>query len=248
MNNVKQSTAMTDRTQMMESQSVRRTNEEMEIDLLELFQAMLHKLWLIILLLVLGAGVAFGATKLLITPMYTASSEIYILTKTTSVTSLADIQMGAQITSDFAVLATSRPVVENVIKELDLDYTYEQVVSMVSTENPSNTRILRINVENADAELAKDMANAFGEETAERVAYIMTTDKPKVVEEAVTPKSPSSPSVVKNTALGGLLGMVIAMGIITIVYLMNDTIQTEEDVRKYLDLHTLAAVPMEKRR
>ena len=80
-----------------------------------------------------------------------------------------------------------------------------------------------------------------------RVAYIMTTDKPKVVEEAVTPKSPSSPSVAKNTALGGLLGMVIAMGIITIVYLMNDTIQTEEDVRKYLDLHTLAVVPMEKR-
>lgn len=248
MNELKQSVAPTARMQKLEMGAGRRTDEETEIDLLELFQAMLHKLWLIILLLVLGAGVAFGATKLLITPMYTASSEIYILTKTTSVTSLADIQMGAQITSDFAVLATSRPVVENVIKELDLDYTYEQVVSMVSTENPSNTRILRINVENADAELAKDMANAFGEETAERVAYIMTTDKPKVVEEAVTPKSPSSPSVVKNTALGGLLGMVIAMGIITIIYLMNDTIQTEEDVRKYLDLHTLAAVPMEKRR
>lgn len=248
MNELKQSVAPTARMQKLEMGAGRRADEEAEIDLLELFQAMLHKLWLIILLLVLGAGVAFGATKLLITPMYTASSEIYILTKTTSVTSLADIQMGAQITSDFAVLATSRPVVENVIKELDLDYTYEQVVSMVSTENPSNTRILRINVENADAELAKDMANAFGEETAERVAYIMTTDKPKVVEEAVTPKSPSSPSVVKNTALGGLLGMVIAMGIITIIYLMNDTIQTEEDVRKYLDLHTLAAVPMEKRR
>ena len=248
MNELKQSVAPTARMQKLEMGAGRRADEETEIDLLELFQAMLHKLWLIILLLVLGAGVAFGATKLLITPMYTASSQIYILTKTTSVTSLADIQMGAQITSDFAVLATSRPVVENVIKELDLDYTYEQVVSMVSTENPSNTRILRINVENADAELAKDMANAFGEETAERVAYIMTTDKPKVVEEAVTPKSPSSPSVVKNTALGGLLGMVIAMGIITIIYLMNDTIQTEEDVRKYLDLHTLAAVPMEKRR
>lgn len=248
MNNVKQNTVMADRTQMMDTRSAKRTDEEMEIDLLELFQAMLHKLWLIILLFVLGAGIAFGATKLLITPMYTASSEIYILTKTTSVTSLADIQMGAQITSDFAVLAKSRPVVESVIKELNLDYTYEQVAGMVSTENPSNTRILRISVQNADAELAKDMANAFGEATADRVAYIMTTDKPKVVEEAVTPKSPSSPSVVKNTVLGGLVGMVIAMAIITIVYLMNDTIQTEEDVRKYLDLHTLAAVPMEKRR
>ena len=248
MNELKQGAVPAGRTQVAEFGTGRRAQEEMEIDLLELFQAMIHKLWLILLLLVLGAGLAFGATKLLITPMYTASSEIYILTKTTTVTSLADIQMGAQITSDFAVLAKSRPVVENVIKELHLDYTYEEVVGMISTENPSDTRILRINVQNADAELAKEMANTFAEETAERVAYIMTTDKPKVVEEAVTPEHPSSPSVGKNTVLGGLLGMVLAMAVITVLYLMNDTIQTEEDVRKYLDLHTLAVVPMEKRR
>ena len=248
MNELKQGAVPAGRTQVAEFGTGRRAQEEMEIDLLELFHVMIQKLWLILLLLVLGAGLAFGATKLLITPMYTASSEIYILTKTTTVTSLADIQMGAQITSDFAVLAKSRPVVENVIKELHLDYTYEEVVSMISTENPSDTRILRINVQNADAELAKEMANTFAEETAERVAYIMTTDKPKVVEEAVTPKHPSSPSVGKNTVLGGLLGMVLAMAVITVLYLMNDTIQTEEDVRKYLDLHTLAVVPMEKRR
>ena len=225
-----------------------RNNEEMEIDLLELFHAMIQKAWLIILLLVLGAGIAFGATKLLITPMYTASSQIYILTKTTSVTSLADIQMGAQLTSDFAVLAKSRPVVENVIDDLNLDYTYGELVQQITTENPSGTRILKITVLNEDPELAKEIANAFGEETAERVAYIMTTDKPKVVEEAVTPKAPSSPSVMKNTMLGGMLGAVLAMGIIVLLYLMNDTIQTEEDVRKYLQLHTLAAIPMEKRR
>lgn len=248
MNELKQGAVPAGRTQVAEFGTERRAQEEMEIDLLELFHVMLQKLWLILLLLVLGAGLAFGATKLLITPMYTASSEIYILTKTTTVTSLADIQMGAQITSDFAVLAKSRPVVENVIKNLHLDYTYEEVVGMISTENPSDTRILRINVQNADAELAKELANAFSEETAERVAYIMTTDKPKVVEEAVTPKHPSSPSVGKNTVLGGLLGMVLAMAVITVLYLMNDTIQTEEDVRKYLDLHTLAVVPMEKRR
>lgn len=248
MNELKQGAVPAGRTQVAEFGTGRRAQEEMEIDLLELFHVMMQKLWLLLLLLVLGAGLAFGATKLLITPMYTASSEIYILTKTTTVTSLADIQMGAQITSDFAVLAKSRPVVENVIKDLHLDYTYEEVVGMISTENPSDTRILRINVQNADAELAKELANTFAEETAERVAYIMTTDKPKVVEEAVTPKHPSSPSVGKNTVLGGLLGMVLAMAVITVLYLMNDTIQTEEDVRKYLDLHTLAVVPMEKRR
>ena len=184
---------------------------------------------------------------MLLTPKYSASSQIYILTKTTSVTSLADIQMGAQLTVDFEVLAKSRPVVEEVIDELNLDYTYEELVGMITTLNPSDTRILKMTVENEDPNLAKEIANAMAEVTAERVAYIMTTDKPKIVEEAVTPEKPSSPSTVKNTALGGILGAVLAMGIIVIIYLMNDTIQTEEDVRKYLDLNTLAALPLEKR-
>ena len=155
--------------------------------------------------------------------------------------------MGAQLTVDFEVLAKSRPVVEEVIDELNLDYTYEELVEMITTLNPSDTRILKMTVENEDPNLAKEIANAMAEVTAERVAYIMNTDKPKIVEEAVTPEKPSSPSTVKNTALGGILGAVLAMGIIVIIYLMNDTIQTEEDVRKYLDLNTLAALPLEKR-
>ena len=222
-------------------------DDEMEIDLLELFQVLLQKAWVIILCMVIGAGLAFGGTKMLLTPKYSASSQIYILTKTTSVTSLADIQMGAQLTVDFEVLAKSRPVVEEVIDELNLDYTYEELVEMITTQNPSDTRILKMTVENEDPNLAKEIANAMAEVTAERVAYIMTTDKPKIVDAAVTPEKPSSPSWVKNTALGGILGAVLAMGIIVIIYLMNDTIQTEEDVRKYLDLNTLAALPLEKR-
>ncbi|MGE9963616.1 YveK family protein [Fusicatenibacter saccharivorans] len=231
---------------VMNAQKVQ-PDDEMEIDLLELFQVLLQKAWVIILCMVIGAGLAFGGTKMLLTPKYSASSQIYILTKTTSVTSLADIQMGAQLTVDFEVLAKSRPVVEEVIDELNLDYTYEELVEMITTQNPSDTRILKMTVENEDPNLAKEIANAMAEVTAERVAYIMTTDKPKIVEEAVTPEKPSSPSTVKNTALGGILGAVLAMGIIVIIYLMNDTIQTEEDVRKYLDLNTLAALPLEKR-
>ena len=89
--------------------------EEVEIDLLELFQVLLGKIGIIILSLVIGAALLFGGTKFLVTPQYSSTSMIYILTKTTSVTSLADIQMGSQLTKDFAILATSRPVVNNVI-------------------------------------------------------------------------------------------------------------------------------------
>jgi len=222
--------------------------DEIEIDLIELLHVFLDKLWVIILCVVIFGGSAFAGTKMLITPKYTASSMIYILTKTTTITSLADIQMGKQLTVDYEALAKSRPVVERVIKEMDLDYTYEEVVGMIQTENPEDTRILKFKITHTDPEIAKEFANVMAEVTADRVAYIMDTDKPKIVEEAVTPKVPSSPSIVKNTVLGAMIGAMLSAGVIMILYMMNDTIQTEEDVRKYLGLNTLAAIPKDKRR
>lgn len=231
----------------MENYTIENQNE-IEIDLTELIQLMFSKIWIIILCFILGAGLAFGGTKLLLTPKYSSSSTIYILTKTTSVTSLADIQMGEQLTSDFSTLAKSRPVIEEVIDQVGLDNTYEEVLEMITTENPEDTRILKLTATHENAETAKKMANTMAEVTAERVAYVMDTDKPNIVEYAVVAKEPSSPSTLKNTVLGALIGAILAVGIILLRYLMNDTIQTEEDVRKYLDLHTLAAVPLEKRR
>lgn len=79
------------------------------------------------------------------TEIFRFLNDLY-LNKTTSVTSLADIQMGTQLTADFEILATSRPVLEEVIEKLNLDYTYEELKSMIQTDNQTDTRILRFTV------------------------------------------------------------------------------------------------------
>ena len=215
-------------------------DDEIEIDLGEIFHLLLNKLWVIILCFIVGGVIAFSGTKLFLTPKYSASSMIYILTKTTSVTSLADIQMGSQLTADFEILATSRPVIE-------LKYSYDELVAMIQTDNQSDTRILRFTVIDENAKEAKAIANELAEVTAERVAYVMSSDKPKIVEEAVVPKKASSPNTMKNTIIGALAVAFLAIGIIVIKYLVNDTVQNEDDIKKYLGLHMLAAIPTEKR-
>jgi capsular polysaccharide biosynthesis protein len=82
--------------------------------------------------------------------------------------------------------------------------------------------------------------------TAERVAEVMVTDKPNTVDDAVVPKSPVSPNTKKNTAVAGLCGMVLVMAILLLNYLLDDRIKTEEDVQKYLELTTLASIPIAK--
>ena len=200
-------------------------DDEIEIDLGEIFHLLLNKLWVIILCFIVGGVIAFSGTKLFLTPKYSASSMIYILTKTTSVTSLADIQMGSQLTADFEILATSRPVIEEVIEKLKLKYSYDELVEMIQTDNQSDTRILRFTVIDENA-----------------------SDKPKIVEEAVVPKKASSPNTMKNTIIGALAVAFLAIGIIVIKYLVNDTVQNEDDIKKYLGLHMLAAIPTEKRK
>lgn len=226
----------------------KQNDDEIEIDLRELLQLLIQKVWIAFVCCIIGAALMFGYTKLFVTPMYSATSMIYILTKTTSVTSLADIQMGAQLTSDFEMLAKSRPVVEGVIDDLGLECSYESLVGMISTTNPNDTRFLQLTVRHSDPEMAKNIANSLADATAEQVAYVMSTDKPNIVERAVTPSYPSSPNTVKNMTVGALVGVILAIAVIVIRFLMNDTIQTEEDVRKYLNLNTLAAVPLEKRK
>lgn len=226
----------------------RERREEAEIDLVEVFHLFIRKLWLIILCFLAGAVIAGGYTKLLITPQYSATSTIYILTKTTSVTSIADVQLGTQLTADFGEIAKTRPVVEQVIDDVGLDVSYEELVNRLEVTNPAETHLLKLTAADPDPAKAEKIANAYAQVMAEQVAQIMNTDKPNIAEEAVEPTAPSSPNFLKNVAMGALIGMVLACAVILMQYLMNDTIQTEEDVQKYLGLHTLAAMPMEKRR
>ncbi len=219
-------------------------DDEIEIDLMELFHVLVKNAWALILCLVLGAAVAFGGTKLFITPQYEATSMIYILSKSTSISSYLDVQLGQQLTVDFETLATTRTVVETVINELELDTTYEQLSNDITVENPSGTQILKIKVQNPDPVLAKDISNAMSEATANRIAEVMMTDKPTIADVAVTPEHPVSPSTAKNTAIGGILGLLAAAAFIIIRALMDDTIVDKDDVTKYLGLTTLASIPL----
>ncbi len=221
------------------------TNEEIEIDLIDIFYLLKSRLWIIVLSAVLLASTSGLVSSFLLTPMYISTAKLYILTKSTSITSLADIQMGTQLTQDYMVLIKSRPVVTQVIENLELNMTYIEMVDIISITNPSNTRILEIHAEYPDSKVAKEIVDEFSSVSCSQIAKIMDTEQPSIVEEGYASPNPSSPSVKKNAVIGGLIGGFIAAGIIIVLHLMDDTIKTSEDVEKYLDISTLGLIPIE---
>ena len=91
-------------------------DDEIEIDLGQLFFALRQRIVYLLLALVLGLGLGFGVSRFVLTPTYTSTSMIYVMTKETTLTSLADLQIGSQLTTDYKVLITSRSVMEDVIQ------------------------------------------------------------------------------------------------------------------------------------
>lgn len=221
-------------------------NDEITIDLTELFMTLWSKAHIIILSGILLGLLAFVGTKLFITPMYTSTTKFYVLTKTTDSGNVtySDLQTGSQLTKDYAELVKSRPVLEEVVSVLNLDMDTQELAGKITVTTPTDTRVMSINVEDAQPKQARDIADAVRQAVGIQIQEIMDVDSVKTVEEANLPDSPSSPSVMRNTLIGAILGILISAGIIILVFMLDDTVKTPEDVETYLGLNVLASIPI----
>ncbi len=223
------------------------TNDEIEIDLRELFfELLIH--WKVILLSTIMVGViAFVISFFLITPQYESTSALYVLSKSTSITSLADIQMGTNLTNDYIVVVKGRPVLEQVISNLSLEEeNYESLSKKVTLNNPSDSRILEITVRDPDAKLAKRIADEIAEVSSAFISEKMDQDPPTIIQRGYADGEPVSPNIAQNIVLGALVGAFLAIAVVVITYLLNDTIMSADDVERKLGMNLLGTLPLEE--
>ena len=198
---------------------------------------------MIVLSAILTGVIAMLVSIFLITPKYQSTYGLYVLTKSSETTSLSDLQTGSNLTNDYMVVTVSRPVLDQVIENLNLDMGYAGLKGMISLNNPSNSRIIEITVTDTD----QDRAEAIAGEVAQTVSeFIADKIPPTTIEYGSGDGTPVSPSKTKNTALGILLGAFLAMAVVVISYMLNDTIMTTEDVEKKLGMVVLASLPLEE--
>lgn len=221
-------------------------DDEIEIDLRELFFALKKRILILLAALAAGAVLAGAYTALLVTPIYSATSTMLVLTKETTLSSLADLQIGSQLTQDYSMLITSRTVLQEVIDNLGLDMNYKALEGNISINNPEDTRILEITVTNPDPEMAKKIVDELSEVSSEFIGEQMEVVPPKIVEEGEVPESQTSPNMRRNVMMGALVGFALAAGVIILMTLMDDTLKTEDDIERYLGIPNLATVPDRK--
>ena len=215
-------------------------DDEIEIDLKALFLHLKHYWYVIVIATLIGvlcAGIYLWKFEV---PQYEASSMIYMRGSKTSV-SLQDLQIGSELTNDYEIILKSRPILEKVIRKLNLDMTYSELADHIQVMNPTNTRILKMIVTTDDPTVSKQIADTLANYGMDSIKEI-DSKQPYLVENAIVnnQKVNTSPKVV--FLVGALLGAFIGMGVLFIRFIMNDKLCSVEDVEKTLDIPVLAAV------
>ena len=215
--------------------------EELEIDLKELFFELLSHWKILTVSTILAAALALVASKFILVPQYESTSALYVLSN--SITSLADIQIGSSLTNDYIVVVKGRPILDQVIENLNLDETYDSLEDRITLENPADSRILEITVRDTDPNRAKVIADEMASVASDYISIKMDQSAPTTIQNGYADGEPVSPHVGMNTLIGAIVGFLLAAAIITISYLLDDTIMTDEDVEQKLGMNLLGSLP-----
>lgn len=221
---------------------------EQEIDLLELGKQILkHSLLILILAILAGAG-AFGLSKYVISPKYEANTSMIVSSSKEQTDKQADVEL-SQINANRALVSTyseivkSRGIADKVIANLNLDMDYEEFSGKVSIEPVKDTQIISVKVVDTIAQRAADIANETSMIFKDSITQIMNVDNVQILDKATLPEEPSSPKVMRNTAIGVMLGFILGIGIALIMELSNTRVKTSEEVTEAFDIPVLGLIP-----
>lgn len=214
----------------------------------------LHKNWVLILVMLLvGIGVA-AAYSIVVAPKYVASTELYVSVRAGEGSASGELVQGTtfarQAVTSYVDVVNSAIVLEPVIDELGLDISAEKLAPQVAASSPLNTVLVDISVTNADPELAAEIANSVGKHFADVV--VNDLEKPdgeaaslvkiETIQPAVVPSAPSSPNVPLNLVLGALIGLALGIGIAVLRTVLDTRIHSQHDIEQVTDKPLLGGI------
>lgn len=216
-----------------------------EIDISEVLLYFKSKVALIIgitlLIVILGNLYAM----FLRVPVYKSSSTIVIASNDTNSANMqVDITVNQKLVGTYKEIVTSRSVVEQVIKDLDLKYSYEELSSNILVEAVQNTEVLKISVLDKNAELAPKITSMLSEVFKEEVMEIYNLKNVKVLDSASTPTGADNVNFVKDEIIYFGLGMIASFMLVFIMFYFDKNIRSVEQVESRLGLPILGTIPV----
>jgi len=221
--------------------------EGMEIDIQKLLFACLDK-WRVLVTCIVLAGIIAGAyTVNFVTPKYKAGVTLYVNNagrdmKVEYITN-NNLQTAQLLVNTYIYIIGSDTVLEKVADEANLGMSAKEIRACMQAKQKAETEIFDVTITHADPIKAARIANAVAEVAPGEIERFVEGSSSKVIDYAKVPEAPSSPSLIKNTFIGCMLGAMIAVAYITIHTLLDVRIKDEDDLVDMFDIPVLGQIP-----
>ncbi|MDW2886765.1 YveK family protein [Exiguobacterium artemiae] len=216
------------------------------ISLQELFSILRKSFWRILALTIVAALISFAVSTFLIKPTYQAGTQILVTPKKqeTDVIDAAQVQSSVTLVNTYRVIIKSPAILEKVQEEVEnAPDNIGALNNMITVESEQNSQVINVSVQSTDAALASNVANAVAKTFSKDIPDLMNVDNVKVLSVSGIPTSPVSPNILLNTAIAGVVGFLLGVGLAFLREVLDRRIRTEEQVQQLLDLPVLGSIP-----
>lgn len=226
-------------------------DDEAEIDLLELFNALRKKVWIILLTAVILGVAAFACTVTLIKPKYTAKTLLYVNSSSVSLgsaklsISASELSAAKGLVDTYIVILNTRTTLNEVIAQSGLPYTYEKIVGskMIHAAAVNSTEVFAIEVTTTSPQDSEILANTIGAVLPNKIASIVEGSSARIVDYAVVPSQKSSPNIRKNTMIGFAAGAFLAAALVVLEKLLDTKVRDTDYLKQEYAIPVLAVIP-----
>ena len=215
-----------------------------EINFKELSLYLVQKIWLV--LIILAAVVSGGEvyTNLIKTPMYSSSTNVVLISESNNKQiTYNDVTLSNNLVKTYSEIVKSRNVLEKVKENLELEESYEALASKVSVSSVTSTQLITIKVSDKNNERAELIANEIGSVFKEEIKNIYGIDNVQIVDKAVKSENPYNINVVRETIIYIIAGLILGIGVGTLLYMLDKTVKDTETVENKLGLTVVGVVP-----
>ena len=218
-----------------------------ELNLNDLFHYYVKRIPTIIITVVFAILLGLLYLLFIKQPLYKGETTLILVQDNAPVTQ-GDITLGRNLVPIYTKIIKSKKVVNEAIERLDLDLTYEEIVSHISVTSEDDTEMIKIIVNNEDAGLAANMANAVATAFKNEIVNIYNLQNVYIFERAEVETSPYNINLVRDLVIFALVGLVGAIGVVFAIYYFDTSIKSSEELEEKLKLNVLGSIPKYKRR
>lgn len=220
---------------------------EETISLKEIAATLKKRLSLIIIIAAVAVAVSGVISYFFLTPIYQASTQILVNQKTSEqpIIDANQIKSNVDIINTYSVIIKSPTILEKVIRDIDLKTTTDSLMNSITVNSEQNAQVFNLTVQNEDPAEAVKITNAIAKTFSTEIPEIMNVDNVKILSPAVLNDNPSpiKPKPLLNIAIALVVGLMAGVGIAFLLEYLDNTIKTEEDIQKVLQLPVLGVIP-----